>query len=122
MGTGDEVLMPTITFASAAAVVIHLGARPVLVDCLPDTLSIDPADLERRITARSKAIVPMHHGGHPCQMDRIIEIARKRRLPIVEDAATPCRLGTAGEVSERSGMPPAFRFTPIRQSLLARAG
>jgi dTDP-4-amino-4,6-dideoxygalactose transaminase len=106
VGEGDEVLVPTITFASAAAVVIHLGARPVFVDCLPDTLSVDPDDLERRITPRTKVIAPMHYGGQPCQMDRILEIARCHRLPIVEDAAhalPACydgrKIGTIGDVT-----------------------
>ncbi|WP_307282610.1 DegT/DnrJ/EryC1/StrS family aminotransferase [Labrys wisconsinensis] len=87
VGPGDEVLVPTMTFASVAAVVIHLGARPVFVDCLPDSLDIDPADLERRLTPRAKVVVPMHHGGHPCRMDRILELARRHRLAVVDDAA-----------------------------------
>jgi len=103
---GDEVLVPAITFASAAAVVIHLGARPVFVDCLSDTLSIDPCDLERRITPRTKVIAPMHYGGQPCQMNRILEIAQGHRLSIVEDAAHALpafydgqKIGTIGDVT-----------------------
>src|SRR5262249_41917562 len=87
VGPGDEVLVPTITFASAAAVVMHLGARPVFVDCLPDTLSVDPDSVERSIASRTKVIAPMHYGGLPCQMDRVLEIARRNKLPVVEDAA-----------------------------------
>ena len=106
VGAGDEVLVPTITFASAAAIVVHLGARPVFVDCVPDTLHVDPEDLERKITPRTRVIMPMHYGGQPCPMDRILEIARRRGLPIVEDAAhaLPARnngqsVGTIGDIT-----------------------
>jgi dTDP-4-amino-4,6-dideoxygalactose transaminase len=84
---GDEVLVPTFTFAATAEVVVQLGAVPVLVDCTPDTLNLDPAALERAITPRSKAIIPVHFAGHPCDMDAILKIAGARRLTVVEDAA-----------------------------------
>jgi dTDP-4-amino-4,6-dideoxygalactose transaminase len=87
VGPGDDVLVPTMTWASAVAVVIHLGAKPVFVDCLADTLAMDPDDLERRITPRSKVAVPMHYAGQPCQMDRIHEISRQHHLRVLEDAA-----------------------------------
>ena len=84
---GDEVLVPTMTFASTAEVVVHLGAKPVLVDCRPDTFNIDPDDVERKITRRTKAVVPVHYGGQPCDMQRILEIARNHNLRVIEDAA-----------------------------------
>lgn len=106
VGPGDEVLVPTITFASAAAVVMHLGARPVFVDCLPDTLSVDPDSVERSIASRTKVIAPMHYGGLPCQMDRVLEIARRNKLPVVEDAAHALpsyygerKIGTIGDIT-----------------------
>ncbi|MCL1692989.1 MAG: DegT/DnrJ/EryC1/StrS aminotransferase family protein, partial [Actinomycetia bacterium] len=85
--TGDEVIVPTMTFAATAEVVIHLGARPVLVDCEPDTLNIDPDAIAAAITPRTKAIIPVHFGGQPASMDRIMGIAATHEIPVVEDAA-----------------------------------
>ncbi|HWP58325.1 MAG TPA: DegT/DnrJ/EryC1/StrS family aminotransferase [Candidatus Acidoferrales bacterium] len=87
VGPGDEVIVPTMTFAATAEVVLYLGARPVLVDCEPDTLNIDPERLERALTPKTRAIVPVHFGGHPCEMDRIREFARDHGLRVIEDAA-----------------------------------
>lgn len=87
IGPGDEVIVPTMTFASTAHVVCHAGATPVFVDCEPDTLNLDPAGIEERITPRTRAIIPMHYGGHPCDMDRIWEIGQRRGLFVLEDAA-----------------------------------
>ncbi len=84
---GDEVIVPTMTFAASAEVVIYLGATPVLVDCESDTLNMDPDEVERAITPRTKAIMPVHFGGQPCDMDRIHEIALQHDLRVVEDAA-----------------------------------
>jgi perosamine synthetase len=84
---GDEVIVPTMTFAATAEVVRYFNACPVLVDCQPDTLNIDPDGIERAITSRTRAIIPVHFGGQPCEMDRILEIARRHDLRVVEDAA-----------------------------------
>jgi perosamine synthetase len=95
VGVGDEVLVPTMTFAATAEVVIHLGATPVLVDCRPDTLNIDPEQIEAKITSRTKAVVPVHYGGQPCDMEPILAVARKHGLRVIEDAAhaLPARYG-----------------------------
>jgi len=84
---GDEVLVPTWTFAATAEVVLYFNAKPVLVDCDPETLNIDPALLEASITPRTRAIIPVHVAGQPCDMDRILDIARRRDLRVIEDAA-----------------------------------
>jgi dTDP-4-amino-4,6-dideoxygalactose transaminase len=84
---GDEVLVPTMTFAASAEVVRYFKAMPVLVDCRRDTLNVDPDQIEKAITAKTKAIMPVHIGGQPCDMDRILEIARVRDLKVIEDAA-----------------------------------
>ena len=76
IGPGDEVIVPTMTFCSTANVVVHLGATPVIVDVEPDTLNIAPRSLEAAITPQTKAVIPVHLYGHPCDMDRINEIAR----------------------------------------------
>lgn len=84
---GDEVLVPTTTFTATAEVVTYFGARPVFVDVDPVTLNLDPADAERRITARTKAIIPVHLAGTPCDMREILEIARRHSIRVIEDAA-----------------------------------
>lgn len=87
IGHGDEVITTPITFAATANVIIHRGAKPVFVDVEPDTLNIDAAKIEEKITKRTKAIVPVHFTGHPCEMDKILEIAKKYNLMVMEDAA-----------------------------------
>src|SRR2546428_3572882 len=84
---GDEIIVPTMTFAATAEVVLYFKAKPVLVDCQPDTLNIDPDRIERAITAKTKAIIPVHFGGQPCDMEPIQKIARTRGLTVIEDAA-----------------------------------
>jgi dTDP-4-amino-4,6-dideoxygalactose transaminase len=103
---GDEVLVPTMTFAATAEVVLYFKARPVLVDCRPETLNLDPDQLEKAITAKTKAIMPVHIAGQACDMDRILEIASDYDLRVIEDAAhaLPTRyrgkmIGTIGDIT-----------------------
>jgi dTDP-4-amino-4,6-dideoxygalactose transaminase len=84
---GDEVIMPSYTFVSTATAVTRTGARPVFVDIRPDTLNIDDALIEDAITERTRAIFPVHYAGIGCEMDRIMAIAEKYGLKVVEDAA-----------------------------------
>jgi len=83
----DEVLIPTVTFIATANAVRYCGATPVLVDVCPDTMNIDPLELEKKITPRTRGIIPVHLYGHPCDMDAINKIARKHNLWVLEDAA-----------------------------------
>jgi len=87
IGPGDEVLAPTLTFPATATPILHVNAIPVLCDCLPDTGTIDPAEIERKISKRTKAIIITHLWGHPCEMDEIIEIATKNNLFLIEDCS-----------------------------------
>lgn len=87
LGPGDEVIMPSFTFVSTANAVARLGARPVFVEVRPDTLNLDDALVEEAITPRTKAIWPVHYAGIGCEMDRILTVAGKYGLRIVEDAA-----------------------------------
>ncbi len=87
LGPGDEVIVPTMTFAATANVVEHTGARPVFVDVGRRSFNIDPGDVERKITPRTRAIIPVHFAGLPCGLDDLLEIARRHRLVIIEDAA-----------------------------------
>lgn len=84
---GDEVIVPTLTFTATAEVVRYLGANPVFIDCDPKTLNIDISKIEEKITHKTKAIVPVHFAGLACDMDKIIAIAKKHNLKVVEDAA-----------------------------------
>jgi dTDP-4-amino-4,6-dideoxygalactose transaminase len=87
-GPGDEVVVPSLNFVAAANTIVHTGAEPVFCDITgPDDLNLDPADLERALTPKTKAIVALHYGGHPCDMDAVTAIAEERGLVVVEDAA-----------------------------------
>ena len=103
---GDEVLVPTTTFTATAEVVAYFNAKPVLVDVDAESLCIDPADAERRITAKTRAIIPVHLAGQPCDMDAIEEMARHHGLHVIEDAAHALpasyhgvRVGTISELT-----------------------
>ncbi len=87
IGPGDEVIVPTLTFTATAEVVLHLGARVVLVDIDPATLSIDLAAAERAVTARTRAVIPVHFGGRACPMGEVWAFARRHGLKVIEDAA-----------------------------------
>ena len=85
--SGDEVIVPTMTFTATAEVVLYLGARPVLVDCRTDDLNIDVDRIEAAISNNTKAIIPVHIAGRPCAMDQILAIAQRHGLRVIEDAA-----------------------------------
>ncbi len=87
LGPGDEVILPSFTFVSTANAVARLGARPVFVDIIPETLNINETLIEGAINERTKAVIPVHYAGVGCRMDRIVEIARKHDLKVIEDAA-----------------------------------
>jgi dTDP-4-amino-4,6-dideoxygalactose transaminase len=87
IGTGDEVITTPMTFAASVNVIEHVGARPVLVDVEPDTLNIDPQDVERAITSNTKAIIAVHYAGHPVELDALRAIADEHGLHLIEDAA-----------------------------------
>lgn len=87
LGPGDEAIVPAITFAATANAALYCGAEPVIVDVRPDTVTMDPAALEKALTRRTKAVLPVHFAGLPADMDAIARVARKRGLAIIEDAA-----------------------------------
>jgi len=84
---GDEVLVPTMTFAATAEVVCCLNAKPVLVDCCSDTLNIDPAAAAAAVGPRTRAMIPVHYAGQPADLDALAMLARQRGLALIEDAA-----------------------------------
>jgi dTDP-4-amino-4,6-dideoxygalactose transaminase len=87
IGAGDEVLVPPYTFIATASAALMLGAIPVFVDVDPETLLIDPALIDPAVTPRTKAIIPVHHGGSPADMDGVMAAAHRHGLRVVEDAA-----------------------------------
>src|SRR5215471_9522084 len=103
---GDEVILPTMTFAASGEVIFYLGARPVLVDCLPNSFQLDPEQVAGKITSRTRAILPVHFAGAPCDLDPICDLAKRHNLKVVEDAAhaLPTRykgrmVGTLGDIT-----------------------
>jgi len=87
IGKGDEVIVPTLTFIATANAVTYTGAKPIFVDSEPKTWNIDPENIEKAITSKTKAIIPVHLYGHPANMDLIHDIASKYNLAVIEDAA-----------------------------------
>jgi dTDP-4-amino-4,6-dideoxygalactose transaminase len=106
---GDEVIVPPYTFISTASAVIECNAVPVFVDVSPDTYNLDPVAVEKAVTPRTKAIIPVHFGGQSCDMDAIMDIAKRHNLRVLEDAAHAHgaeykgrRLGSIGDVGSFS--------------------
>ena len=87
LGPGDEVILPTFTMTASAFAVTYCGAMPVFVDCDRETWTLVPEQITAKITARTRAIMPVHIYGHPCDMDPILELAARHDLAIIEDAA-----------------------------------
>lgn len=122
VGPGDEVITTTMTFCSTVHVIEHVGATPVLVDVERDTLNVDPAAVEAAITPRTKAVIPVHLYGHPCDMESLVPLARKHGLLLLEDAAhaLPARhrgrmIGTIGDLT-------AFSFYATKNLTTAEGG
>ena len=87
IGDGDEVIVPTLTYIASVNAIRYTGATPIFVDSLSNTWQLDPADVERRVTKKTKAIMAVHLYGHPCDMDVIMDIANHHGLYVIEDAA-----------------------------------
>lgn len=84
---GDEVIAPSLTFVSTTHAILYVGATPVFADVKKDTLCIDINDIKKKITKKTKAIIPVHYSGHPCDMDEIKELAEEHNIKVIEDAA-----------------------------------
>lgn len=111
---GDEVIVPVFTFTASANPVLHVGAKPILVDIDPDTFNIDPTDLEKKITKKTKAIIPVHYGGQPVNMSKIRSIARKHHLVIIEDAAHAAGTLYKNKMIGHNSDFACFSFHPIK--------
>jgi dTDP-4-amino-4,6-dideoxygalactose transaminase len=114
VGPGDEVITVPYTFVASVAAVIYAGARPVLVDIDPHSFNMNPAAIEAAITPRTKAIMPVHLYGQPADMDPIMEIARRRGLIVIEDAAQAHGAKYKGRPVGSIGDMTCFSFYPTK--------
>ena len=112
IGEGDEVIVPADTFIATALAVIYAGAKPVLADAAPDTFNIDPARIEAAVTPRTKAVMPVHLYGRACDMDPVMEIARRHGLRVVEDCAQAHGAKYKGRKVGTFGDAAGFSFYP----------
>jgi dTDP-4-amino-4,6-dideoxygalactose transaminase len=111
---GDEVLVPSFTYTATAAAVCHLGARPVFVDSLPDGFNLDPESAARRITGRTKAIIPVHVYGEAAPMAEILSVARKHGLHVIEDVAQAAGGRYGGRALGSLGIAGCLSFYPTK--------
>jgi len=118
----DEVIIPTMTFAATANAVIHAGARPVFVDCERDTMNIDPEDIKRKITPKTKAILPVHFAGRACNMDAIMDIAESHHLKVVEDCAHAVETEYHGKKAGTFGDIGCFSFYVTKNIVTGEGG
>jgi dTDP-4-amino-4,6-dideoxygalactose transaminase len=122
-GPGDEVVLPSLNFVAAANTVSHTGAEPVLCDIRgPHDLNLDPNDLERAIGERTKAIIALHYGGHPCDMEAVSEIAERYGLVVIEDAAHAPGATWRGRGCGTIGRLGCFSFFPTKNLPVGEGG
>lgn len=120
--SGDEVIVPTMTFAATANAVIHAGGKPILVDCGRDTMNLDPKDLEKKITPRTKAVIPVHFAGRPCNMEAIMAIAKKHNLKVIEDCAHAIETEYRGKKAGTFGDIGCFSFYVTKNIVTGEGG
>jgi len=119
---GDEVITTPITFPSTANVIEHQRAKTVFVDVDPDTLLMDPMLLERSITPRTKAVIPVHYAGHPCDMPAIMAVAKKHKVRVVEDCAHAIEAEIDGQHCGTFGDVGAFSFYATKNITCGEGG
>lgn len=123
VGPEDEVIVPSLTFVASIQPILALGARPVFVESCDEDLLLDLDDVEKRITAKTKAIMPIHYCGNPCDMERLSALAKKHNIRIVEDAAHAFgsefpngkKVGSFGDLT-------CFSFDPIKNITTGEGG
>ncbi|MBI5233267.1 MAG: DegT/DnrJ/EryC1/StrS family aminotransferase [Deltaproteobacteria bacterium] len=122
IGHGHEVITTPMTFAATVNAIIHTGATPVLADIDPLTMNIDPIEIERRITQRTKAILIVHFAGRPCDMDQIVRIADRYGLVLIEDSAHAIEAEYKGKGTGRFGRFGCFSFYVTKNLTTAEGG
>lgn len=122
IGPGDEVITTPFTFAASANVIIHTGATPVFADIDPITMNIDAEQIKAKLTSRTKAIVPVHIAGHPCDMDGILALARQHNLFVLEDAAHAVYTQYKGRMIGSISNATAFSFYATKNLVTGEGG
>jgi len=122
IGQGDEVITTPFTFIASATPILMVGASPVFVDIDPVSLNIDPADIESKITGRTKAILPVEIFGNPFGIDRICEIARKHNLVVIDDSCEALGSALNGKMVGTFGKMSVFGFYPNKQITTGEGG
>ncbi|MBF0226421.1 MAG: DegT/DnrJ/EryC1/StrS aminotransferase family protein [Desulfobacterales bacterium] len=122
IGEGDEVITTPMTFSATVNVIEHVGATPVLVDIEPDTLNIDAKKIEASITKKTKAIMVVHYAGHPVDLDSVFEIAKQKKIEVIEDAAHAVSAKYKGKYIGSGDNPVAFSFYATKNLTTAEGG
>lgn len=122
IGEGDEVITTPMTFAATANAVLYCGGTPVFADINPETYNIDPEDIRRKITPKTKAIIPVHFTGQPCNMNEIMQIAKEHNLIVIEDAAHALGAEYKGRKIGSIGDMTTFSFHPVKPVTTGEGG
>ena len=122
LGPGDEVITTPLTFCATVNAIIHAGATPVLADVDPRTMNIDPDRVQEKITPRTRALLPVHFAGRPCEMDRLMEIAGRRRLKVIEDCAHAIETRYRGRPAGSFGDFGCFSFYVTKNVITGEGG
>jgi len=122
IGPGDEVLVPSFTFVASANVILYEGATPVFVDIEPDTYNLDPEDLKKKITPRTKAIMVVDVFGHPAEWDEILRIVERYNLRVIDDSCEAIGAEYKGKKLGQFGDAAAFAFYPNKQITTGEGG
>jgi len=122
IGPGDEVIVPDVTWVATANAVVYSGATPIFADIQPDSWCLDPDSFESKISKRTKAVMPVHLYGHPAEMDRILEIAERHGLFVVEDAAPAIGAEFRGRKAGTFGHLAAFSFQGAKLAVTGEGG
>ena len=122
IGPGDEIIVPSMTFISTATSVLHVGAKPVFAEVAADTFNLDPADVEGRLTPRTRAIVAVHYGGQPADLAELGAIAKAAGVHLIEDAAQAHGAYYRGQPAGSFGRAAMFSFTPTKNITTGEGG
>ena len=122
IGPGDEVLVPSFTFVASVNVILYEGATPVFVDIEPETYNLDPDDLKRKVTPRTKAIMAVDIFGHPAEWDEILKVAEKHNLKVIDDSCEALGAEYKGKKLGQFGDAAAFAFYPNKQMTTGEGG
>lgn len=122
LGPGDEAITTPMTFCATANCVLYQGAKPVFADISPDTLNVDPSEVARRITPRTKAILPVDYAGHPADLDALLDLAGRHGLPVIEDACHALGAEYKGRRVGSVANMAVFSFHPVKHITTGEGG